>query len=217
MMETERTAVGRIGRLGVLPVVELASPDAAAPLAEALLAGGLDAAELTLRTPAGLEAIRTVRARYPEMLIGAGTVRTLDDAKRSVEAGAQFLVSPGTNLEVVAFAREAGVPALPGVCTPTEVDAAVRAGADVVKLFPAEAVGGVPLLKALAGPFAEVAFVPTGGIRAGNLAEYLSLPNVVACGGSWMVASALVEEGRFDRVEALAREAVAIASEARNG
>jgi 2-dehydro-3-deoxyphosphogluconate aldolase/(4S)-4-hydroxy-2-oxoglutarate aldolase len=217
IMETDRVVVDRIGRLGVLPVVELPSEEAALPLAEALSAGGLDAAEVTLRTPAALEAIRAMRSHHPDMLVGAGTVRSLEDAKRAAAAGAQFLVSPGTNFQVVSYAQEAGIPVVPGACTPTEIDAAVRAGAGTVKFFPAEAIGGVGLINALAGPFADVSLVPTGGIRATNLAEYLSLPNVLACGGTWIATRELLGEGRFDRIRELAREAFQIASETRNG
>lgn len=134
-----------------------------------------------------------------------------------VDEGAEFVVSPGTNPEVLDVCRSLGVPALPGICTPTEIDAAVRAGAKVVKFFPAEAMGGVIFLKALAAPFRDVLFVPTGGINQGNLRDYLSLPDVLACGGSWLVAPSLLAEGRFDQVEALTREAVAVVTEVRSG
>jgi len=206
-----------LAAVGVVPVVELESTDQAGPLLEALLAGGCGIAEITLRSNAALDAIRALRESYPEALIGAGTVRSLEAAGAVVDAGAQFVVSPATNPELIGFCRSAGVPVLPGSCTPTEVDAAVRAGADAVKFFPAEAMGGIPVLKALAGPFRDVSFVPTGGIDASNLADYLGLPNVLACGGSWMVAPALLAEQRFDRIEALTREAVSIAANVRAG
>jgi 2-dehydro-3-deoxyphosphogluconate aldolase/(4S)-4-hydroxy-2-oxoglutarate aldolase len=144
-------------------------------------------------------------------------VRSLDAATSVLEAGAQFVVSPATNPELIAYCRSAGVPVFPGACTPTEVDAAVRAGADAVKFFPAEAMGGIPVLKALAAPFRDVSFVPTGGINESNLAGYLRLPNVLACGGSWVVASGLLAEKGFDRIETLAREAVEIAAGVRAG
>jgi 2-dehydro-3-deoxyphosphogluconate aldolase / (4S)-4-hydroxy-2-oxoglutarate aldolase len=203
--------------VGVVPVVELQEPDQAAPLLDALTAGGCAIAEITLRTEAGLEAIRTLRRSHPDALIGAGTVLTLDAAARVVEAGARFVVSPATNPELIAFCRSAGVPVFPGAATPTEVDAAVRAGADAVKFFPAEAMGGIPVLKALAGPFRDVAFVPTGGIDESNLADYLRLPNVLACGGTWLVAPALLADERFDRIEELTRGAVEIAARVRAG
>ncbi len=205
----------RIAALGLLPVVELGAVEEAAPLLDALVAGGLPAAEITLRTEAGLPAIRALRQSHPGALVGGGTVRSADDARRVIEAGAQFVVSPGTDPAVLDICRSLGVPAVPGVCTPTEVQAALRAGAGIVKFFPAEAMGGVAFLRALAGPFRDVGFIPTGGIDASNLAGYLRLPGVLACGGSWMVARSLVAEHRFDRVEELAREAVEIVAEAR--
>jgi 2-dehydro-3-deoxyphosphogluconate aldolase/(4S)-4-hydroxy-2-oxoglutarate aldolase len=203
--------------VGVVPVVELRDADDAAPLLDALTAGGCGIAEITLRTDAGIEAIGALRRSHPDALIGAGTVLTLEAAERVVGAGARFVVSPATNPEIVAYCRSAGVPVFPGAATPTEVDSAVRAGADAVKFFPSEAMGGIPVLKALAGPFRDVSFVPTGGINASNLADYLRLPNVLACGGSWMVAPALLAERSFDRIEALTREAVGIAATARAG
>ena len=201
--------------VGVVPVVELRDADNAAPLLDALTAGGCGVAEITLRTDAGLEAIRALSRSHPDALIGAGTVLSLEAAERVVEAGARFVVSPATNPEVIAFCRSVNVPVFPGAATATEIDSAMRAGADAVKFFPAEAMGGIAVLKALAGPFRDVRFVPTGGINASNLAEYLRLPNVLACGGSWMVAPALLAERNFGRIEALTREAVEIAVGAR--
>lgn len=209
--------LGRIAALGLLPVVELGSVDEARPLLEALSAGGLPAAEITLRTNAGLAAIGELRRSHPDALVGAGTVRTVEDARQVIERGAQFVVSPGTNLDVLDVCRSLGVPAVPGVCTPTEVETAVRAGAEVIKFFPAEAMGGVAFLRALSGPFREVSFIPTGGVNTSNLGDYLRLPGVAACGGSWMVAPALLAERRFDRIEELAREAVGIVAEVRGG
>jgi 2-dehydro-3-deoxyphosphogluconate aldolase / (4S)-4-hydroxy-2-oxoglutarate aldolase len=208
-------SVERVRALGVLPVVEIDMADDAEPLLAALSAGGLPAAEITLRTPAGLDALRRLRQEHPDAFVGAGTVRTLADATQVLEAGAQFVVSPSTYPELIELCVAAGVPVLPGACTPSEVDAAVRAGASLVKFFPAEAMGGIAFLKALAGPFRDVQFVPTGGVNASNLASYLALAQVAACGGSWMVAPALLRERAFDRIEALTREAVAIVAEAR--
>jgi Entner-Doudoroff aldolase len=212
-----KEAISRLERLGILPVVELGTVAEAGPLLDALSAAGLAAVEITLRTAAGLEAIRTLRATHPDALIGAGTVRSADDARRVIEAGAQFVVSPATNPDLIELCRSQGALMIPGACTPTEVDAAVRAGANVVKFFPAEAVGGAAFLKALAGPFRDVRFVPTGGIHASNLAEYLRMPWVIACGGSWMVSPSLLAERQFDRVEALAREALQIVADVRGG
>ena len=209
--------LSRIATLGLVPVVELKAADEASRLLDALAGGGLPAAEITLRTNAGLAAIGALRRSHPDALVGAGTVRSADDARQVIEQGAQFVVSPGTDLEVLEVCRSLGVPAVPGVCTPTEVETAVRAGAKVVKFFPAEAMGGVAFLKALGGPFRDVSFVPTGGINASNLADYLRLRGVIACGGTWMVAPALLAEKRFDRIEQLAREAVGIVAEVRAG
>ncbi len=211
------SVIDRMAEVGVVPVVELESADQAVPLLDALLEGGCGIAEITLRSDAGLEAISTLRGSYPDALVGAGTVRSLEDANAVVEAGAQFVVSPATNPELIEFCRSADVPVFPGACTPTEVDAAVRGGAEAVKFFPAEAMGGVSFLKALGGPFRDVSFVPTGGINESNLADYLRLPNVVACGGSWMVAPSLLAEQQFDRIEVLTREAVSIAASVRAG
>jgi 2-dehydro-3-deoxyphosphogluconate aldolase/(4S)-4-hydroxy-2-oxoglutarate aldolase len=207
---TDSDALGRIERLGVIPVVEVDSVKDAGLLLDALIAGGLPAAEITLRTEAGVATIAALRNARPDALIGAGTVRSAAEARRVIEAGAQFVVSPATNPEVIEVCRNAGVPVVPGACTPTEIEAALRAGADAVKFFPAEAMGGTRFLKSLAGPYRDVRFMPSGGISAANVADYLGIEQVLACGGSWMVAQQLIADGDFDRVQTLAREAVAI-------
>jgi 2-dehydro-3-deoxyphosphogluconate aldolase/(4S)-4-hydroxy-2-oxoglutarate aldolase len=221
LMQTEnappRHAFEALERAGIVPVVELPAVADAAPLLEALLAGGISTAEITLRTPAALDAIALLRGAYPDATIGAGTVRRTEDVARVAEAGAQFVVSPAVNVDLLRACAAAGIPAVPGTCTPTDVDTAVRAGVGVVKFFPAEAMGGVPFLRALIAPFRDVRFIPTGGISSANLRDYLRVPEVVACGGSWMVAPDLVREGEFDRVTSLAREAVAIVREVRDG
>lgn len=209
-------SIARLAGLGIMPVVELPDVKQAEPLLEALTAGGLPAAEITLRTPAGLEAIALLAESHPEAFVGAGTVRSTDDAARVIDAGAQFVVSPGTDPELVEFCGERGILVMPGVCTPTEVQMALRAGAKVLKFFPAEASGGVSFLKALAGPFRDVRFVPTGGVNTSNIAGYLKLPQVVACGGSWMVAPSLLAGSDFDQIRTLTAEAVAIVAEARD-
>jgi 2-dehydro-3-deoxyphosphogluconate aldolase/(4S)-4-hydroxy-2-oxoglutarate aldolase len=197
-------------------VVELAEAKDTEPLFEALCAGGLDIVEVTLRTPAALEGIGRVASAYPAAFVGAGTVRNTRDAARALDAGARFIVSPGTDPETIAFCRDRGVLVVPGACTPTEVQAALRAGAELVKFFPAEASGGVPFLQALTGPFADVSFVPTGGINASNLARYLSIPQVAACGGSWMAPPALLAAGDFARAQSLTAEAVRIVATSRH-
>lgn len=202
--------VAEFTRRGVVPVVEVAQAEEIVPLVDALLRGGLDVVEITLRTEAGLKALELARTHFPEVLVGAGTVRTGVTAHSVADAGAAFVVSPGLDQEVVAVCAERGIGVLPGICTPTELGAAVRAGVDVVKFFPAEAMGGVPFLKALLGPFRDVTFVPTGGIDPNNLGEYLKVPQVAACGGSWMVKPSLIAEGRFDDVERLTRSALEI-------
>jgi 2-dehydro-3-deoxyphosphogluconate aldolase / (4S)-4-hydroxy-2-oxoglutarate aldolase len=207
--------VERIRALGVVPVVELATVGQAQPLLDALSAGGLPAAEITLRTPAGAEAIGILRRSHPDALVGAGTVRSAESARRVIDLGAQFVVSPGTDLEVLAVCRQHQVPALPGACTPTEIAAAVAAGAALVKFFPASVFGGVNFIKAVAGPFPDVRLVPTGGVNPANLGEYLALTIVAACGGTWLASRELLAESRFAEIEQLAARAVAIVSQAR--
>lgn len=206
----------RLSECGVVPVVEVTSAQEALLLMEALLRGGLDVVEMTLRSQAGLAAIELLRSTYPEAFVGAGTVRTPDAATQVLAIGAQFVVSPSTNPAVIELCRSQGIAAFPGACTPTEIDQAVAAGAPAVKFFPAEAMGGIPFLTALAGPYRDVSFIPTGGINAGNLADYLHARGVIACGGSWMVAPALVAEHRFDEIEKLTRHAVEIVRSVRS-
>ena len=199
----------------VIPVVEIASADTAVPLARALVDAGLPCAEITFRTAAAADAIAAIAAAVPELHLGAGTVLTVAQAETALAAGARFLVAPNLDLDVVAFARERGAPILPGVCTPTEIGLALSLGLSIVKLFPAEAAGGVPYLKAVAAPFRDVRFVPTGGISAQNLPAYLAVTQVVACGGSWMVKKDVIAAGDFAAIRAAATEAVAIAAGAR--
>lgn len=202
-----------IGAGRLVPVIVIEDAEAAAPLAEALLAGGLRCAEVTLRTPAA-EAALAAMAGDQRLLVGAGTVVRPDQVDRAVAAGARYIVSPGFSAAVVRRCQELGVPVLPGVATATEIQAAVEAGLDAVKFFPAEPLGGVGMLKALAAPFPGVRFVPTGSIRAGQLADYLALPSVLAVGGSWMVAPALVGAGDWDEITRLTAEAVALVQRA---
>lgn len=204
-----------LAEFGIIPVVEVRDPGQAQPMFEALIAGGLPVAEITLRTTAGLDAIALLARAYPDSFIGAGTVRNAHDAARVIDAGARFVVSPGLDREVVKACVERETLVMPGVCTPTEVMSALNSGAALLKFFPAEASGGIAFLKALAGPFAEVRFVPTGGINPGNLGAYLALPQVTACGGSWMVSPELLAQGSFDAVSALAAEAVELVAQAR--
>ena len=192
----------------LVPVVVLDDAAGAAPLAAALLAGGLPIAEVTLRTPAALESI-AVMARETDLVVGAGTVTRAEDVGRVIEAGARFVVSPGFSAAVVRECQTLGIPVLPGVATATELQMALDVGIDTVKFFPAEAAGGVAVVKALAAPFPAVRFVPTGGISEANLASYLDVSAVVAVGGSWMVAPTLLRARDFDQVTALTKQACA--------
>ena len=195
---------------GVVPVVIVERIEDAVPLAHALVAGGLNSAEVTFRTPCAAGAIATMRAAEPGMLVGAGTVVNIAQVDAAIQAGAQFVESPGLAQAVVSRSLAQGVPALPGAVTPTEIMAARAMGLEATKFFPAETFGGLSALKALAAPFAEHRFVPTGGVNAVNLAEYLAHPSIVACGGTWMVKPSLFADGDFSRVEELAREAAEI-------
>lgn len=192
----------------IIPVVVLDSASDAAPLAEALVAGGLSVAEVTLRTDAAIESIGIMAARG-DMLVGAGTVLTADQVDRVVDAGASYIVSPGTSVAVVERARERGVAVLPGAVTPTEIQAALELGLDTLKFFPAGTFGGPAAIKALSAPFGQVKFVPTGGVGLNNLADYLSVPSVIAVGGSWMVPAAAIRAGDFAAVRQLTADAVA--------
>lgn len=207
----------RIGELGVVPVIAIDNAADAPKLGQALLDGGLPCAEITFRTAAAAEAIKLMTAECPDVLVGAGTVMTVDQAKRASEAGVKFIVTPGFDEDVVDWCIEHDMPVTPGVVTPTEINMALKKGLNVVKFFPAEASGGVKTLKAIAAPYQGVKFIPTGGISAGNLAEYLSLKSVLACGGSWMVTKELISGGRFDQISALAAEAVAVVQQIRKG
>jgi 2-dehydro-3-deoxyphosphogluconate aldolase/(4S)-4-hydroxy-2-oxoglutarate aldolase len=195
--------------LRVLPVASLADADQAEALADAVIAGGLPALEVTLRTPAALAALRRLAPRS-DLLLGAGTVTTVAQVREVLEAGARFVVSPGFSAPVVQACLEAGVPVLPGVATATEIQMALDAGLDTVKFFPAVPAGGVAMIKALAAPFSQVRFVPTGGIGPGNVRDFLALPAVLAVGGSWMVDSALLARGDLDGIRRLTAEAVAL-------
>jgi 2-dehydro-3-deoxyphosphogluconate aldolase/(4S)-4-hydroxy-2-oxoglutarate aldolase len=205
----------RLRRVGVVPVVELPEAELAIPLADALVAGGLSCVEITFRTPAAQAGLEAVRKAYPDMLLGAGTVFDEEQLSVAVSAGADFVVSPGTNPELVEACLERDIPILPGVCTPSEIEVARGLGLNTVKFFPAEPIGGVPFLRALCGPYREVSFVPTGSITASVLPDYLALPQVLACGGSWMVKPEMLRAGEFNRVRSLAEEATAIVGRSR--
>jgi 2-dehydro-3-deoxyphosphogluconate aldolase/(4S)-4-hydroxy-2-oxoglutarate aldolase len=207
--------VERAQKIGIVPVVSIPKLEHALPLAEALLEGGLPCAEITFRTAAAAEAIAQIRSRFTEIFLGAGTVLTTEQANAAINAGAEFIVSPGTNLVVVDHCLAKGVTIFPGVCTPTEIEMALSKSVDVLKFFPAEPMGGVKFLQAICAPYRSVRFIPTGGIDTKNIGQYLALPQVVACGGSWMVKPELFEAGDFAKVKQLAGEAVALVRELR--
>ena len=198
----------RISEVGIVPVIKLENADDALPTAKALCEGGIPVAEVTFRTAQAEGSIRRIAEGLPEMLVGAGTVLTTEQVDAAVAAGARFIVSPGLNPRVVRHCVELGVPVVPGCANPSDVEAALELGITTVKFFPAEAMGGIKVLKALSAPYGGVKFLPTGGVNAGNLNDYLALKNVVACGGSWMVTPELIAAGDFGAVTALSREAV---------
>ncbi len=204
-----------IARYGVVPVVVLNDPAEALPVADALLKGGLPVAEVTFRTAAAEEAIRIMAAERPAMLVGAGTVLTIDQVDRAVAAGAKFIVCPGFDPEIVDYCIGKSIPVFPGCTTASEVAWGVKRGLTVLKFFPAEQCGGVATIKALCAAYVGVKFMPTGGIGPKNLKDYLSCDKIVCCGGSWMVKGDLIKAGRFDEIERLSREAVALAKEVR--
>ncbi len=207
----------QLGNLSLVPVVALENAEDAPRLGHALLKGGLPCAEITFRTAAAQEAIRLMAAECPQVLVGAGTVLTVAQAEQAALAGAKFIVTPGFDDAVVDWCINNNIPITPGVVTPTEINMALKKGLNILKFFPAEASGGVKMLKAIGGPYQDVKFIPTGGINANNLADYLSLPSVHACGGSWMVKKQLIAKGAFDQITALTREAVNLARQARKG
>ncbi len=198
-----------ISKIGIVPVVKIDNAKDAVPLADALIKGGLPCAEVTFRTAAAEEAIALMTKEFPEMLVGAGTVLTTEQVDKAVNAGAKFIVTPGFNEKVVKYCVERNIPITPGCPSTSDIEAALALGLDVVKFFPAENLGGISMIKALAAPYVGVKFMPTGGINAKNINSYLDCDKILACGGSWMVKDTLINEGKFDEIEALTKEAVA--------
>ena len=193
---------------GVIPVVVINKTEDAKPLAKALCEGGLKCAEVTFRTDAAQEAIRIMSKEYPDMMVGAGTVLTIDQVDRAVSAGAKFIVSPGFDPEIVDYCIDKDIPVVPGCITPSEVAQGVKRGLEVLKFFPAQQAGGVAMIKAMAAPYTSVMFMPTGGINADNLEQYLSFKKIAACGGSWMVKADLIDSKDFEKITELTKEAV---------
>lgn len=204
-----------IQQIGIVPVVVLHDANDAYPLAKALCDGGLPCAEITFRTEAAEEAIRIMSEKFPDMLIGAGTVLTTEQVDRAVAAGAKFIVSPGLNPRVVKYCVEKGIVVTPGCSNASDIEQALELGLEVVKFFPAELSGGLNMIKALAAPYSSVKFMPTGGISAENVKEYLRYNRIIACGGSFMVKEELIKQGDFGKITELTKEAVNIVKEAR--
>lgn len=198
----------KIYEIGIIPVIAINDADKAVPLAKALVAGGLPAAEVTFRTDAAEEAIRRIVAEVPEMLVGAGTVLTKEQVDRAADAGSKFMVSPGFNPAITQYALDKGINFMPGTATPGEMEQAMSMGLDAVKFFPAEQNGGVAKLKAVAGPYKNLRWMPTGGVNAKNLMDYLSFDKIIACGGTWMVKADLIEAGDWAEITRLTKEAV---------
>jgi 2-dehydro-3-deoxyphosphogluconate aldolase/(4S)-4-hydroxy-2-oxoglutarate aldolase len=200
---------------GIIPVVVLNDTKDAEPLGKALVEGGIPCAEVTFRTEAAEECIRIMADKFPEMLVGAGTVLTTEQVDRAIAAGAKFIVSPGLNPKVVKYCVEKNIPITPGIITPSEMEQAIELGLEVVKFFPAESFGGLKTIKSMAAPYGKMMFMPTGGINPENVKEYLKFNKILACGGSWMVAGNLVKEGKFDEIAKLVAEAKEIVKEIR--
>ena len=205
----------RLQNAGVVPVVVLDDAKDAVSTAQAMLRGGVDVMEITFRTAAAADSIRAVSEQCPDMLVGAGTVVTVEQAEKAVAYGAKFIVSPGFDAEVVSWCVEHGVPVAPGCVTPSEIMAAMKLGLKIIKFFPAGIYGGLKAMKALAAPFGGIKFIPTGGVDAKNLAEYLSAPFIYAVGGSWVCPKAEIAAGNFEAITALCAEASAIVRENR--
>lgn len=208
--------IKQIGAVGLVPVITIEDAADAGALGQALLDGGLPVAEITFRTAAAAEAIRCMKEAHPDMLVGAGTVLTVKQAKKARQAGAQFMVTPGFDAKVVDYCLDHDLPITPGVMTPTDINQALAKGLHILKFFPAEAAGGLKTLKAIGGPYIGVKFIPTGGINVNNLADYLRSPLVHACGGSWFVKKDMIAARQFNQISALVREAVALARQARS-
>jgi 2-dehydro-3-deoxyphosphogluconate aldolase/(4S)-4-hydroxy-2-oxoglutarate aldolase len=205
----------QFGKIGIIPVVVLDDAKDAEPLGQALMEGGLPCAEVTFRTAAAEESIRIMAEKFPDMLVGAGTVLTTEQVDRAVAAGAKFIVSPGINPKVVDYCVKKNIPITPGTCNPSNVETALEFGLDVVKFFPAEPAGGLKYIKAIAAPYVGMKFMPTGGINAENVKEYLKYDRILACGGSWMVKGDLIKAGNFDKIRELTAEAAQIVKEIR--
>ncbi|AIW20633.1 bifunctional 4-hydroxy-2-oxoglutarate aldolase/2-dehydro-3-deoxy-phosphogluconate aldolase [Vibrio coralliilyticus] len=201
--------INKLKQFKVIPVIQINSVEQAIPLAKVLVENGLPVAEVTFRTEAAADAIKAMREAYPEMCIGAGTVLNAEQIKQAQQAGAEFVVAPGLNPNTVRRCQEVGMPIVPGVNSPSQVEQALELGLNFLKFFPAEASGGVAMVKSLLAPYVDVSLMPTGGIGKGNVNDYLAIERVVCCGGTWMVAPKLIENEQWEEIGQLVREAVA--------
>ena len=204
------TVLEQISKIGIVPVVKLDEAKHAKSLAKALCVGGLPCAEITFRTSAAEESIKIMSDEFPDMLVGAGTVLTTEQVDKAINAGAKFIVSPGLNPAVVKYCVDRNIPVTPGCANPSDIEIAISLGLDVVKFFPSEAAGGLPMIKAMSAPYTGIKFMPTGGVNASNINKYLAFSKIIACGGSWMVSDSLIKEERFDEITRLTKEAVQI-------
>lgn len=205
----------KINECGIIPVIKLENPEKSIALGKALLDGGINCAEVTFRTATAAETIKRMSDEFPEMTVGAGTVLTTEQAQKAVWCGAQFIVSPGLNPKVVSWCIDRNIPVIPGIATPTELEAALELGLTTVKFFPAEAFGGLKTLKAISAPYGNMRFMPTGGISLENMESYLSFSKIIACGGSFMVTSDLIEKENYGKITELSRAAVDIVRKCR--
>lgn len=205
----------KIHECGIIPVIKLENPEKSVALGKALLDGGINCAEVTFRTATAAETIKRMSDAFPEMTVGAGTVLTTDQAQKAVWCGAQFIVSPGLNPKVLSWCIDRNIPVIPGIATPTELEAALDLGLTTVKFFPAEAFGGLKTLKAISAPYGNVRFMPTGGISLENMESYLSFSKIIACGGSFMVTGDLIEKEDYGKITELSRAAVDIVRKCR--
>ncbi len=200
--------LNQIKNIGLVPVVEIDDERKAVPLAKALIAGGINCAEITFRTECAQQAIKNITTEVPQMLIGAGTILTIEQLDKAVSAGSKFVVTPGFNPSIIEYAIKKGVLIIPGTAVPGEMEHAIRLGLEVVKFFPAENNGGLSMIKAVSAPYQNLRFMPTGGINEKNIVDYIRFDRIVACGGSWMVNKKLIDEGKFDEITALSKQAI---------
>lgn len=199
--------IEQLRNIAIVPVIEIEDPAKAVSLAKALIEGGINCAEVTFRTAGAAEAIKNMVEAYPDMLVGAGTVLRREQVDKAIEAGAKFIVSPGLNPDTVNYCIEKNIPVVPGVVTPSEIELALSLGLTFVKFFPAEAAGGLKMIKAVAVPYKEVSFMPTGGVNIGNINDYLAFDRIVACGGTWIVPKSALKEDNYEEITRLCLEA----------